>query len=668
MQYKGYLPQKKQTPPDRSLGDAMFGTVAIFNDLKSTKEDLINKVDEKIFDVENRTQKLEEKIKDVDNTLNKAEDTLNNTVKEALDYVKEIKQGESGEDGKDAEEIDQEKLIKDILDRLPKPEKFDEKALIKKVITAIPKNKASLKIIQETFETDPMSVIDKIMALPEDKFKLKSTQIDGLEQTISAFRSQLARGYLHGGGDTVKAGTNVTITKNSDGTKTISASDIIGTPAGSSYDVQVNSGGVFGAVTSNATSSQKFLTQTGDGVNSTIPTWTIIPSQSTLNTYMTNTASDVAGLYKSLKTPDIAKTTFTTVSVSTGSTLLRTWITEPSNPGVTFIPQGQYDFKLNALKASGTKVIHTYCELWEANSSGTDIALIGTTAYSNPLTTLEVSYATDFVTANNYIMASTASRLKIKVYAHGEATGSAPDVSIFYGGTATTRFSVPSSSGSTLPAGSNTQIQFNDSGAFGANANFVFDKATGNVGIGTGSPVSLLDVNGNITGSATSGYVLNGYYSSGWKYRANGYLNTMYQTGAGDFNFDTAPVNAGGAGAAATITTRMTILNGGNVGIGTTGPGTALQVREVAVNNNYPTLGTASGVFSILSNEAKYGLFAGVNNGSGNVWMQAQRSDGTATAYSLVLQPSGGNVGIGTTNPLANLHVWGGDGGAGTSI
>ena len=41
---------------------------------------------------------------------------------------------------------------------------------------------------------------------------------------------------------------------------------------------------------------------------------------------------------------------------------------------------------------------------------------------------------------------------------------------------------------STLPAGSDTQIQFNDAGAFGGNSNFVFDKVKKSVGIGISSP------------------------------------------------------------------------------------------------------------------------------------------------------------------------------------
>lgn len=132
--------------------------------------------------------------------------------------------GENGTDGVDAEPIDEEKIIQVILSKIPVAKPVDEKSLIKKVISAIPKNKASLKIIQENFETDPMSIIEKIMALPEEqknKLNLGTKNISGLDQTIRAMQAQLGRGYLHGGGDTVVAGTNVTITTNANGNKII---------------------------------------------------------------------------------------------------------------------------------------------------------------------------------------------------------------------------------------------------------------------------------------------------------------------------------------------------------------------------------------------------------------------------------------------------------------
>jgi len=71
------------------------------------------------------------------------------------------------------------------------------------------------------------------------------------------------------------------------------------------------------------------------------------------------------------------------------------------------------------------------------------------------------------------------------------------------------------------PGGSNTQVQFNNSGAFGGSANLTFDgttfthtgasnfaSTTGNVGVGTASPGSKLDVKGTLRLSgSSSGYV-----------------------------------------------------------------------------------------------------------------------------------------------------------------
>jgi hypothetical protein len=51
-------------------------------------------------------------------------------------------------------------------------------------------------------------------------------------------------------------------------------------------------------------------------------------------------------------------------------------------------------------------------------------------------------------------------------------------------------------------------------------------------------------------------------------------------------------------------------------------------------------------------------MIMGVIN-NGNSYIQVQRIDSTATAYNLLLQPSGGNVGIGiaTANPSTLLHI-----------
>lgn len=83
-------------------------------------------------------------------------------------------------------------------------------------------------------------IVSKILTLPGEKFKLNTKQIDGLDQTIRAMQSQIGeRGYLHGGGDTVQAGTNITLTRLANG-KTLISSTGGGTPGGPVNSIQYN--------------------------------------------------------------------------------------------------------------------------------------------------------------------------------------------------------------------------------------------------------------------------------------------------------------------------------------------------------------------------------------------------------------------------------------------
>jgi hypothetical protein len=91
----------------------------------------------------------------------------------------------------------------------------------------------------------------------------------------------------------------------------------------------------------------------------------------------------------------------------------------------------------------------------------------------------------------------------------------------------------------------------------------------------------------------------------------------------------------------------------GNVGIGITSLAQAQTKLSVwtSIGTSPPALGSAGGSFSLLTGgtSGNFGLLAGVVNSTGNVWFQAQRVDATATAYNILLQPTAGNVLIGTT-------------------
>ena len=91
---------------------------------------------------------------------------------------------------------------------------IDEKRITDSILRQLPSPTASLKIIKEELQLDKEALLEELLANPKLKGKL-----DGMNITLE----RLDKRYIHGGGDTVSAGTNVTIT-NVNGTKQINAS------------------------------------------------------------------------------------------------------------------------------------------------------------------------------------------------------------------------------------------------------------------------------------------------------------------------------------------------------------------------------------------------------------------------------------------------------------
>jgi hypothetical protein len=104
-----------------------------------------------------------------------------------------------------------------------------------------------------------------------------------------------------------------------------------------------------------------------------------------------------------------------------------------------------------------------------------------------------------------------------------------------------------------------------------------------------------------------------------------------------------------------TSATKATVLANGNVGIGTTAPEANLHI-----------IGNASGL-----NDGTIALFEGNNNGGnrgihigqegsgsqGWPFIQSYHSQAVTNYWELLLNPYGGNVGIGTTDPASILHL-----------
>ena len=162
--------------------------------------------------------------------------------------------------------------------------------------------------------------------------------------------------------------------------------------------------------------------------------------------------------------------------------------------------------------------------------------------------------------------------------------------------------------------------------------------SSGNVGIGETS----IDAKLHLT-TPTAGLVNQKFESAGSAaWRLGIPANQTY------FAFDNSNDSLGSP--------KLVIDSSGNVGIGTTSPDSPLTIMA-EVQASVPSAGESSSHIAIGKNN-QYGTMIGTL-GSGLGYIQQQRFDGAATTYDLLIQPNGGNVGIGETDPSRQLHVKG---------
>ena len=186
----------------------------------------------------------------------------------------------------------------------------------------------------------------------------------------------------------------------------------------------------------------------------------------------------------------------------------------------------------------------------------------------------------------------------------------------------------------------------------------------GNVGIGTTAPETKLQVEQTIAGDAggmlylknstESSGTYTGIYFGTWG-RKSGIFHKQGSYGGygtGDLIFATNSALNGTV--VSPSDARMVITSPGNVGIGTTAPANKLDVRGIA-----RVLSDDSITSKILHyTPSPYGMvFRAYGSGANSIQVQREAND--AELFPLVLQPNGGNVGIGTTAPLQKLHVVG---------
>jgi hypothetical protein len=200
---------------------------------------------------------------------------------------------------------------------------------------------------------------------------------------------------------------------------------------------------------------------------------------------------------------------------------------------------------------------------------------------------------------------------------------------------------------------------------------YVTLNTSGNLGIGTASPGSKLEVNGQLNQYGGFGYI--GSVNSQSYPTANSPSGTPglaaswnFTGGSGETDLWNTYTPAGTAFSfkqltgASSRTDIMTLLANGNVGIGNTSPGELLQISDNATNgDHYLKIGTNGGSayhdgiklhvfsdnygFDIVNDDTLTNGVRGLN------FVRHENSAGGAS--SLWLDRADGNVGIGTTSP-----------------
>ena len=356
----------------------------------------------------------------------------------------------------------------------------------------------------------------------------------------------------------------------------------------------------------------------------------------------------------SFRTANVARWDFTVDDNETGSNTGANWHLRAHNDAgaVTFNPisvtrsNGEKSFYAQATLTAGSQALAGVFNI-SAGTYGAGLTFIGGNAHAAQFNNFTLANGGSFTFASSSFVGASGNVLRVQANASGTVT------------------MTPSTPGIRTAAVSLNQIQYNTSGS--AALTYTHASIIQTLGI------LQLVASGSLTVTNAYGLIINDLNEYGNPSSGAGALILtnrwgIYQDSTTDVNYFGGTTLIGtttNAGYKLDVNGTLRSVNGanfattsGNVGIGTIAPALRAQINS---------LGAASPATSGTTQTGALRLSNGFNNVvadfgfdvSNNVWMQMTNAAALGTNYNLLINPNGGNVGIGTTSPASILNVRG---------